>query len=150
MPDQQPEPKQYPTADDHGFCPFTTVDVLQPDGTTYPERLSCNPDNCQLGFKDPGCCAIKNIAATIDSQCAAEHDRLTEQRLTREILSHLSDRLGAILQTLAGTQQALPKLLAYLQELPLIEGFVSIEHMLKHIHNDLERAFPPAEAPEGP
>ena len=150
MPDKQPEPKQYPTADDHGYCPLGNLIVSAPEGVLQFKRPPCDPVNCQLGIEEEKHCSFKDMAATSNAIYMTSGNLELHRAQLRQLLKEIGDSLSSILQTLAGTQQALPKLLTYLQELPLIEGFVSIEHMLKHIHHDLERAYPPAEAPEGP
>ena len=61
MPNQQPEPKQYPTRDHPGFCPFSPKDHSSHAGNSIEHRPPCDPAGCQLGDSDTGQCAIWQI-----------------------------------------------------------------------------------------
>ena len=143
---EQPEAKEYPPPYEHGFCPFTSCYITGPPGAAVKKLMPCDPDACQLGLHDPGCCALINIAATIDADCAADHDRLTEQRLTRELLQHLSDRLAANLQSIHHNNSRLIDLAKAFDESSFLQILAGIQLMLTQIHLNLERAYPPPES----
>lgn len=146
MPNEQPQPKEYPAPYEHGCCPFVSLHVAGPAGSYLKKLMPCDPASCQLGLEDPGCCALINTAATLNALYMLHADEHVGQAQLRQLLKELSDRLGANLQSIHSNTSRLIDLAKSFDELPLIEAFVSIEHMLTHIHHDLERAFPPTQS----
>lgn len=127
---EQPEAKPYPTRDDPRFCPFAYASPSGPPGETSWTRPPCDPAGCQLGLEDPGCCALINIAATLDTIALNLIDKQSAAEQLSQLVKQLSDRLGANLQSIHSNQTRLTDLARSIDETPFLDSLTAIQRTL--------------------
>jgi len=143
MPNEQPEPKPYPIKGEPGFCPLGSLFESGPAATFIKKLPPCDPFNCALGIKETKECCIKDAARSWHSLYMWNCDRTAGETQLRQLIKELSDRLGAILQSMAAAHQGIPFLAKQIREAVLVEGLTPIERQLGRITAQLERIAPP-------
>ncbi len=148
MPNEQPEPKPYPIKAPHGSCPLGSLYESGPAATFIKKLPPCDPFNCALGIKQTQECCIKDAARSLNSLYMWNCDRTAGDTILRQLIKELSDRLGTILETLAGSQKTLPDMLRYFYDSQFAERALGLETVLSYINAALQRIAPPAKTGE--
>ena len=140
--DEQPEAKEYPAPYQDGFCPFVSLYMPAPGGANVRKLMPCDPADCQLGLRDPARCSLRDIAQITDAHYIMHADTHAGMPQLCQVLQHLSDRLGANLQSIHGNNSRLIDLAKALDESPLTDTLRDIATHLGDISAALTRGFP--------
>lgn len=148
MPNEQPEPKEYPIKAQYGSCPFKVAGWEHTPERTSVHQAPCDPFDCALGIKGTKECCIKDAARSLGALYTWNCDATAGQTILRQLIKEISNRLGAILQSAQDFKQPLPGLEKRLRESLISEGLAPIAQALSAIANRLDRICVPAKSDE--
>jgi len=145
---EQPEPKDYPINGQHGFCPLGSLYESGPAATFIKKLPPCDPANCALSIRETNQCSIKSAARTLNDMLLGAAVRAAKDAQLHQLIEQLSERLAAVLQSLAGSQKTLPDMLRYFYDSQFAERALGLETVLSYINAAVQRIAPKAKTGE--